>query len=140
VLNKEKRLVLLGDPGSGKTTLLKYLALTFARDPEGKTGLVETRLQLKEARLPILLPLRDFAVYLQEHHKDPSTDGPKCLLNFLATYFEYQDVQLPERFLADRLTKNECLVLLDGVDEVADVPTRQRIARIIEKFTIRLSR
>ena len=43
---------------------------------------------------------------------------------------------MPERFFADRLMAGECLVLLDGVDEVADVPTRQRIARIIEKFTI----
>jgi len=92
--------------------------------------------QLKEARLPILLPLRDFAKHLQENYKDPSTDGPKLLLNFLNTYFEYQDIKLPVRFFADHLQQGECLVLLDGVDEVADLPTRHRIARIIEKFTI----
>lgn len=135
-LRDHLRLVVLGDPGCGKTTLLKYLALTFARDPKGETGLVETRLQLKEARLPILLPLRDFAKHLQESYKDPSTDGPKLLLNFLNTYFENQDIKLPERFFADRLQQGECLVLLDGVDEVADLPMRYRIARIIEKFTI----
>jgi formylglycine-generating enzyme required for sulfatase activity len=135
-LRDHLRLVVLGDPGSGKTTLLKYLALTFARDPKGETGQVETRLQLKEARLPILLPLRDFARHLQENYKDYSTDGPLCLLNFLNTYFEFQDIHLPERFFADRLQQGECLVLLDGVDEVADLPMRHRIARIIEKFTI----
>jgi formylglycine-generating enzyme required for sulfatase activity len=135
-LRDHMRLVVLGDPGCGKTTLLKYLALTFARDPKGETGLVERRLQLKEARLPILLPLRDFAKHLQENYKDPSTDGPLCLLNFLNTYFEFQDIHLPERFFADRLQRGECLVLLDGVDEVADLPMRHRIARIIEKFTI----
>ncbi len=135
-LRDHSRLVVLGDPGCGKTTLLKFLALTFARDPKGETGVVETRLQLKEARLPILLPLRDFAKHLQENYKDPSTDGPLCLLNFLNTYFEYQDIKLPARFFADKLTRGECLVLLDGVDEVADLSTRHRIARIIERFTI----
>jgi formylglycine-generating enzyme required for sulfatase activity len=135
-LRAHKRLVVLGDPGSGKTTLLKYMAMTFARDPKCETGLVEERLQVKEVRLPILLPLRDFAKHLQENYKDPSTDGPLLLLNYLNVYFRNQDIQLPERFFADRLQQGECLVLLDGVDEVADLPMRHRIARIIERFTI----
>jgi formylglycine-generating enzyme required for sulfatase activity/energy-coupling factor transporter ATP-binding protein EcfA2 len=135
-LRDHSRLVILGDPGSGKTTLLKYLALTFARDPKRETGLVEMRLQLNESRLPILLPLRDFAKHLQEKHKDASVDGPKPLLDYLHIYFENQDIKLPDRFFADMLTAGKCAILLDGVDEVADLPTRQRIARIIEKFTI----
>ena len=103
---------------------------------DGERGIDETLRHAMEQRLPILLPLRDFAVYLQQKHKDPSTDGPKLLLDFLNSYFANNDIHLPERFFADRLAKGECLVLLDGVDEVADLPTRHRIARIIEKFTI----
>lgn len=57
-------LVVLGDPGCGKTTLLRYLALTYARDLMGETRLVKERLQLDEQRLPVLLPLRDFARFL----------------------------------------------------------------------------
>lgn len=130
------RLVVLGDPGCGKTTLLRYLALTYARDLLGEEGLVARRLELSEQRLPILLPLRDFARYLEAHHPDPSTDGPKLLLDYLRTYFAHQDIALPERFFADRLQRGEGAVLLDGVDEVADLITRHRVARIIERFTI----
>ena len=86
-LREHTRLVVLGDPGCGKTTLLKHLALTFARDQTGAAGLVEARLQLQEARLPILLPLRDFAVYLQQTHAAAGIDGPKLLLDFLNSYF-----------------------------------------------------
>jgi formylglycine-generating enzyme required for sulfatase activity len=130
------RLVVLGDPGCGKTTLLRYLSLTFARDLLGEEGLVARRLELSEQRLPILLPLRDFARYLEANHPDPSTDGPKLLLDYLRTYFAHQDIALPERFFADRLQRGECAVLLDGVDEVAALATRHRVARIIERFTI----
>lgn len=74
-LQMHPRLVVLGDPGSGKTTLLHYLALTYARDwmeqaPDDTPGVqretsnvqwVKARLGLDEHRLPILLPLRNFA-------------------------------------------------------------------------------
>jgi len=138
-LAAHSRLVVLGDPGCGKTTLLRYLALTFARDlmDEEGAGLVADRLQLvDEHRLPILLPLRDFARYLKTQYPDSSTDGPRLLLDYLRTYFANQDILLPVRFFADRLQCGECAVLLDGVDEVADLATRHRVARIIERFTI----
>jgi formylglycine-generating enzyme required for sulfatase activity len=135
-LAEHPRLVVLGDPGCGKTTLLRYLALTYARDPLGEAGLVAGRLGLQEGRLPILLPLRDFASYLEAQHPDPSTDGPVLLLDYLRTYFAHQDIRLPERFFADRLGRGECAVLLDGVDEVADFATRGRVARVVERFTL----
>ena len=135
-LREHVRLVVLGDPGYGKTTLLKYLALTFARDLQGETGLVETCLHLKDHRLPVLLPLRDFASYLQKNYPDASTDGPSLLLDYLQGYFAHQDIALPERFFADRLQRAECALLFDGVDEVADLPMRYRVARLIERFTI----
>ncbi|MCG3208380.1 MAG: Hercynine oxygenase [Anaerolineae bacterium] len=128
-------LVVLGDPGCGKTTLLRYLALTYARDWAGESGLVKRRLNLAERRLPILLPLRDFARHLAKNHPDPGLDGPVLLLDYLRTFFKNQGIALPDSFFADRLQAGECAVLLDGLDEVADLPTRYRIARIIERFT-----
>ncbi|HOU13056.1 MAG TPA: SUMF1/EgtB/PvdO family nonheme iron enzyme [Anaerolineae bacterium] len=150
------RLVVLGDPGSGKTTLLRYLALTFARDflstdltdatDWGKnplksvqsvdTSLVKQRLGLDERRLPILLPLRDFARYLEKECSDVGADGPKMLLDYLRLYFANQNLALPADFFETRLKAGECLALFDGVDEVASMATRQRIVRILERFTL----
>ena len=130
------RLVVLGDPGSGKTTLLKYLALTYARSYAGESDLVKERLDLEESLLPILLPLRNFARHLDSNPTDTTLDGPVLLLDYLRKFFTSQDVTLPERFFADRLQRGNCAVLLDGVDEVADTDMRQRISRMIDRFTI----
>jgi hypothetical protein len=148
-LAMHRRLVVLGDPGSGKTTLLRYLALTYARDfpplipPEGREtasppsgGTVKQRLGLDEHRLPILLPLRDFARYLEKKCPDVGADGPKLLLDYLRLYFENQSLALPPDFFETRLEAGDCVALFDGMDEVASMATRQRVARIIERFTI----
>ena len=139
------RLVVLGDPGCGKTTLLRYLALTYARDfppsipptgGEAKGGSVQQRLGLDEHLFPILLPLRDFARYLEEACPDNGADGPKLLLDYLRLYFTNQNLTLPPDFFETRLQAGECSVLLDGLDEVASMATRQRVARIVERFTL----
>jgi len=147
-LAMHRRLVVLGDPGSGKTTLLRYLALTFARGfvaqavslRQGQTDslphIVQERLGLDEHRLPILLPLRDFARYLEKECPDIGADGPKLLLDYLRLYFTNQDLVLPTDFFVTYLKTGACAVLFDGVDEVASMTTRQRIARILEKFTL----
>ncbi len=129
------RLVVLGDPGSGKTTLLRYLALTYARDWQ-QARPVKERLGLDERRLPIFLPLRDFARNLEKEHPDNGADGPKLLLDYLQIYSENQQLVLPMNFFTERLKAGECIVLLDGMDEVASMATRQRIARIVERFTV----
>ena len=130
------RLVVLGDPGSGKTTLLRYLALTYARDWRELPGLVKERLELDERRLPVLLPLRDLARYLEKKHPDVIADGPKLLLDYLRLYFQNQQLALPSDFFQTRLEAGECTVLLDGVDEVASLPTRHRVSRLVERFTL----
>jgi len=137
-LTRYRRLVVIGDPGSGKTTLLAYLALTYARTLANLDNLVKKRLGLEESsHLPILLPLRDLGRRLQECHPDPGQDGPALLLDYLRDYYAAQEIELPADFFVGYLEKRQAVVLLDGMDEVADAGLRQRVARLIEKFALR---
>ncbi len=137
-LARYRRLVIVGDPGGGKTTLLSYLTLTYARTLRDGAPWMKERLNLDEAGcLPIFLPLRDVGRHLKDKHPDPGPDGPALLLDYLHQYYAKQNIPLPESFFAAALEKNAGVLLLDGMDEVADPALRQRVARLIEKFVVR---
>lgn len=140
-LQRYKRLVIIGDPGSGKTTLLSYLALTYARTLADTHNLVSARLGLQEPNsLPILLPLRDLGQHLLNEHPNPGKDGPTLLLDYLHAYYANQEIDLPVGFFSAYLETGKAVVLMDGMDEVAEVGLRQRVARLIEKFSLRFGR
>ena len=132
-LQRRQRWVLIGDPGSGKTTLLAYLALTYARTLQGGADLVKARLGLDETgRLPVALPLRDLARSLKDER--PQADGPAVLLRHLQDYYAAQVIDLPLDFFTRPLEDGQAVLLLDGLDEVAEPALRQRVARLIEAF------
>jgi formylglycine-generating enzyme required for sulfatase activity/energy-coupling factor transporter ATP-binding protein EcfA2 len=134
------RLVILGDPGSGKTTLLRYLALLYARDLAEGTTLVRDRLGREEGqsdRLPILLPLRRLGAYLKARRPvDDGTEGHALLLAHLLQMLEGERVTLPGDFFDPFLEQGRAVVLLDGLDEVADPDLRRRVSRLVESFTV----
>jgi predicted ATPase len=107
-LQEYRRLVVLGAPGAGKTTLLDYLTLGFAG------GLPkEKRQELPQERLlPIFIPLRRCTATektLPEALTDPALKLlPPDLLG-----------DCPPGFFRQSLERGRCLVLLDGLDEVA---------------------
>jgi len=136
-LAASQRLVVLGDPGSGKTTLLRYLALTYARDiAETERRQVEAGLGLAESgRLPILLELRRIGRYLaQRRPNDDGTDGHALLLDFLHEALRSDKIKLPTDFFDAWLAEGRAVILLDGLDEVADPDQRRRVARLVEAF------
>jgi len=94
-------LIILGDPGAGKTTLLRYFLLCFAKKEAA------TRLNLPGDLLPILLPLRN--VKLEQN-----------FIEALCSQFHGYALKLSESFFIDHLEKGKAIVLLDGLDEVAD--------------------
>jgi len=129
------RLVVLGDPGSGKTTLLRYLALLYARDLAEGSTVVQGKLVADEpARLPIVLPLRLLGAYLRDQAQ-ASVEGHKLLLDFFLRALANERIALPETFFDEWLTSGNAVILLDGLDEVADPDLRRRIARLVESFT-----
>jgi formylglycine-generating enzyme required for sulfatase activity len=133
-LQAHRRLVVLGDPGSGKTTLLRYLSLPYARDlAEGTSSVQEKLGQDERHRLPILLPLRQVGAFLRSA-PDDGIEGHALLLRFLLRSLAEERIELPPDFFDAWLKTGEAVLLLDGLDEVADPDLRRRVSRLVEGF------
>ncbi len=126
-LGRFRRLVLLGDAGSGKSTVVRWLARRCARARMGTEG-----------PIPVLIRLADFAaerarsperrlVEVLGHHVGGAYGRPAVLSSG-----EVLDPQPLNALLRRRLAAGEILLLLDGLDEVADPSLRDEVAREIE--------
>jgi len=138
IINRQKQLVIRGDPGSGKTTLLRYLAVTCARAlrDNKKQGdepdVVKNRLLWSVRPFPILVTLR--------RHSDVNSWGEKKHL--IDAFIEEMPVELrnqypegfPEGFIERQLNKGNCLILLDAFDELGSPEARAAMARRIGDF------
>lgn len=113
-------LAIVGPPGSGKTTLLKHLAITQAAGRQARYG--------ARALTPVLLFLRD--------HVEAVLAGHPSLGDLLQTHYGdrklYSTLKPPQGWFERRLAKGKCLVLLDGLDEVADVQSRQAMSAWVD--------
>lgn len=123
-MERHKRLVILGDAGTGKTTLQAYLTLTYARK------LSRDRLGLEEDLLPILVPLRQLRKVLTK----PGDEEKKLdtLPTYLTAYYEELGLQPPPDFFEKEMQSGRCLVLLDGLDEVADETERSLMSEWVD--------
>ena len=120
---RSRHFVITGAPGSGKTTLLKHLALSLARGR--KTGV---------PHMPVLLYLRDHATTLDGKY-DASTDTfAYSLAEAVNAHMQRKWQQLlPLPWIRRKLAKGQCLVLLDGLDEVADARLRQLVVKWVQR-------
>ena len=129
VVARYERVVILGDPGSGKSTLLRYLALKHAEAL--RDGCAEAGSDLGMARFPLLIRIAEYA--------EDGTWKKQALSEFLAQSYARHDC--PQRGLADllqsELDQGNCLVLLDGLDEVVSAEERLGVVRQIEDFVRR---
>lgn len=108
---------IVGPPGSGKTTLLNHLALGFAA---GKAPLKLT---------PVLLFLREHAAAIGANPEVRLTDE----LNASLKDPSLKDPPPPAGWFEDRLRRGRCLVMLDGLDEVADPELRRKVVEWVER-------
>lgn len=102
-------LAIVADPGYGKTTLTRFLTLSFANQTYIKRG--------AKPLIPILLPFRDIYPRIQSKttpilHElivEQVQQLPRC-----------QDLYASGRWFKHQLNDGQCLVMLDGLDEVPD--------------------
>ena len=114
------KFVLLGAPGSGKTTLAKYFAVMLAQGKIEKLGL-----DPNQDYLPIIIPIRDLA-----------REGNVSILEFAKNFAEKSLAvkDLPTDFFDYWLEDGRAVILLDGLDEVAETGKRYDIVSRIESF------
>jgi formylglycine-generating enzyme required for sulfatase activity len=133
-------LVITGEAGAGKSTFLRHVALTLARAlRDRRPAIVRQRLgwEIDRVPLPVFLPLGGFGLFLKElDDAAKESPNPELLLGYMRHHFRHVD--LPETFFEDHLKREACcLVLLDGLDEVAHFEDRVLISQTITMLTRR---
>ncbi|TDB88223.1 NACHT domain-containing protein [Actinomadura sp. KC216] len=111
----------IGASGSGKTTLVRHTALAMCD---------QRRVNWRRRQLPVLLYLRD--------HVDLILQEEQPRLAEVATSAGWLEGRISADWLAKRMDRGRCLVLLDGLDEIADEGDRKRVVawtrRQIERY------
>jgi NACHT domain/TIR domain len=109
--------VIVGAPGSGKTTLLKHIVLRLLAPKKD--------VFFRSRRLPLLLSLRD-------HQEEITRREGFSLLDALNTQLRRKGKPFLRQWFEQQLERGACLILLDGLDEVADPQRRRQVSKWVQ--------
>ncbi len=113
--DNDDHLMVLGKPGAGKTTFFKYITIEILK---GK---------LHKQKIPIFISLKEWS------------DSKNTILEFISKQFEDADVKDAMQFTSQHLRKGNCVVIMDGLDEVS-FSTIAEAVQTIRLFTKRYNK
>lgn len=122
--------LIVGEPGAGKSTLLRWLAVTFAAGRQREAKRLGS--QADADRLPLLVELGRLP---QQYLSADSRETPNWKV-FLPDYLTKQPPfdDIPAALLEQALAAGRCLLLGDGLDEIADLAARRRLADSLAEY------
>lgn len=142
VLGLGNRLAIIGGAGSGKTTVLLHMAwvLATALSDEAKSDLAAEKLGLKKSvdqlPLPVFVSLAAIAKIRRER-LDRNEAKPNDIKDLISQYLIDQLYDVPTGFFASLLKeKREIILLLDGLDEIANKKERAIFRAKIDKLAL----
>ncbi len=111
-----KDIVILGEPGTGKTLLLKYIMIMLLK------GKGEEKLGLNSDIIPFYAPIGEL-----------SNPDEESFVDFIKRVCLFEKYSIPDHTFKTLLNNDGGIILLDGLDQVVDEPTRNKICKWIDK-------
>lgn len=134
-----RHVVLLGEPGSGKSTFITMMISLLANEygDENIQGSEKSLLPNDLRNLvPIFIALRDLAHYAQNKNEEASAS---FVWSFIEEQLKRDSLEIVERALRTKLADGQCIIFMDGLDEIVDQEKREYIKQSIELFRKRFS-